>query len=1047
MKDIQTVLASGGTPPKDFTLHDAGHSFRVAERMHEIVKTGIDALSSFDLTLLLLSAYLHDIGMTPEFKKVDAHFKFLLTGEKTLLSGPEIEALQSWLDDQGRRIVPPLPDSIPMLDRLKLAAELTTYYCRHRHNDWSAEWIQKHLSTEKLGTYNGWIHDLTLLCQSHHFDRDKLKEDAFRARFVGEPPAVVNLRYLALVLRVADILEFDPERTPDVILRHRDIAPESQVYWWKDKEISLVMNAGTLTISARPSSATIHKAILDTVDAIDAELALCRAIAEEFPLDAVPGLHSSSRHTYQWTLHAVVHRDIAPRAGAYEYIDGAFRPDTKKLLSLLSGIALYENPLHAVRELVQNSFDAVSERIAHQRLAQPNAASATLEGQLASQHRVSLRVETIGADALLICTDTGIGMTKSIIRDRVLVSGSGPRHDVQVLERRCKEAGFQLGRSGQFGIGLLSYFMVATRVEIDTLRAQEGGDAEPTAWHFETEGIGSFGELKKVLASHPGSVVRLRLRPEIASDLTGWYEKLRSYLVGMLVHCPCELHLSSPLPGCDPLEFKPGWCPGDGAGVAAKELIEAWNRGRVEGPQLEVLSISERERHLTRDREMSEVEQEFKSRIRWFPPEGEQGTLADGTAQYFIRLPYFDLEGGASLAFLRSQRLDETRLSIKPILHGILYTPTGSLSEAWKGMTVKRRERFDSEEGFEASCQVWISWLSEIAGTVMVHRNSWVPYEASQARYREVAEKVDAILARFLEKFLDSEYAWLNERLSGAAGTHARDCRWLRGRGRESATAELSWGSVAFPAVREDVWEFTRIDELVLEAEAVHIVRTAQGLGPRSIVEWTSRSVAPDKVVYYEGDSPRAVPLWLSRPRPPASRPDSRFPKEWLELCGVRFEVYGVHFDGAVVWNGAHALVRMAALPAWEWCRQTFGESIDPIPHRSEVLSDRAKAASWLLQCVAQYQSQLWDGLRDRDPTFLPKLFELVYGRPKPSAGRRLLLLVQSPGDAALRTVTPEEWIETDDPRTLRKHLPVPSSAEWRLERRKPTRRTKRASE
>ena len=33
MPSIQTVLASGGTSPKDFTLHDEGHSFRVAERM------------------------------------------------------------------------------------------------------------------------------------------------------------------------------------------------------------------------------------------------------------------------------------------------------------------------------------------------------------------------------------------------------------------------------------------------------------------------------------------------------------------------------------------------------------------------------------------------------------------------------------------------------------------------------------------------------------------------------------------------------------------------------------------------------------------------------------------------------------------------------------------------------------------------------------------------------------------------------------------------------------------------------------------------------
>ena len=79
MPEIQAVLASGGTSPKDFTLHDAGHSFRVAKRMGEVAGNILTNLTCFELSLLLLSAYLHDIGMTPEFKKVDAHFTYLLT--------------------------------------------------------------------------------------------------------------------------------------------------------------------------------------------------------------------------------------------------------------------------------------------------------------------------------------------------------------------------------------------------------------------------------------------------------------------------------------------------------------------------------------------------------------------------------------------------------------------------------------------------------------------------------------------------------------------------------------------------------------------------------------------------------------------------------------------------------------------------------------------------------------------------------------------------------------------------------------------------------
>src|SRR5579862_956848 len=64
---IEKILSVGGTSPVDFTLHDGGHAFRVANRMVEIIPRDVlSQLSIYELALLLLSAYLHDIGMTPE---------------------------------------------------------------------------------------------------------------------------------------------------------------------------------------------------------------------------------------------------------------------------------------------------------------------------------------------------------------------------------------------------------------------------------------------------------------------------------------------------------------------------------------------------------------------------------------------------------------------------------------------------------------------------------------------------------------------------------------------------------------------------------------------------------------------------------------------------------------------------------------------------------------------------------------------------------------------------------------------------------------------
>jgi hypothetical protein len=186
----------------------------------------------------------------------------------------------------------------------------------------------------KLGTYHNWLNDVVLLCRSHHSGYDELAGSAFNPRYVGAPGAVLHLRYLACALRVADVLDFDPERTPDVILRHREIPPESLIYWWKDKELSIHRDGHRYVVYARPSGARIQKALEVTLDQLDAELSLSRRLADETHFEKCPGLQADLPH--RWNLHPVAHPNIEPGQQAYEYIDGSFRPNTERVLDLLS---------------------------------------------------------------------------------------------------------------------------------------------------------------------------------------------------------------------------------------------------------------------------------------------------------------------------------------------------------------------------------------------------------------------------------------------------------------------------------------------------------------------------------------------------------------------------------------------------------------------------------------------------------------------------------------------------------------------------------------
>jgi hypothetical protein len=421
MPEIEMALAKGGTAPVDFTLHDEDHAFRVAERMGELLPDEVSSkLTDFELTLLLLSAYLHDIGMTPTRDVVRRHHQYILTKTDGLLSGTETKELQRWLDEAQGGLELPVSAGITTVAGLDKAEHLLAYYCRHRHNDWSEAWIRRNLTHAKPLLYPEWADDLVTLCRSHHEGLEALRQSRFDVRYRGSPAQRINFRYLAALLRVADVMEFDPERTPDVIIAHRDIAPDSRIFWHKDR-FSFVIDREhrEFRLDATTPDATVHRATLETVQAVDQELLTCSALESSGAF----ALGSFKDDRCHWPWPAKVNAKITEN-GTFVYIDGAFRPEPQHILKLLGGLELYQDPMIAVRELLQNAFDAVKEQIARERLKRANPADPTWERKLGELHRVRLSLDNDGDGAWLVCDDDGVGMTRAIIERHLLVSGA-----------------------------------------------------------------------------------------------------------------------------------------------------------------------------------------------------------------------------------------------------------------------------------------------------------------------------------------------------------------------------------------------------------------------------------------------------------------------------------------------------------------------------------------------------------------------------------------------------------------------------------------------
>jgi hypothetical protein len=131
-----------------------------------------------------------------------------------------------------------------------------------------------------------------------------------------------------------------------------------------------------------------------------------------------------------------------------------FTFDQEKILDLLTGHTLYNDADVVVRELVQNSLDAV------------RLQALATNSDAAESGRIDLFWDS-GAKVLEVL-DNGTGMTQEIIENHLLKVGSS-RYQDQAFQEKYPD----FAPISRFGIGVLSTFMLADIVEIVTVSPEE----------------------------------------------------------------------------------------------------------------------------------------------------------------------------------------------------------------------------------------------------------------------------------------------------------------------------------------------------------------------------------------------------------------------------------------------------------------------------------------------------------------------------------------------------------------------------------------------
>jgi hypothetical protein len=558
-----------------YTLHNSRHAVNVARIMADLLGAGVKNLEPLEAAMLILSAYFHDIGMV--FKP------------------EELESLT--LEKEWKEFLNKYPEAFVAVEKNHgVTPDIAEWYCRWRH----ADRVMVYLNDEELEKMLKWgqysIRDeLYTLCRSHNDNTKQLAENPKLGIFRGE----ADLKFCAILLRLADILDFDRSRSPDSVyhflgLSRRDTKrhEQSDVEWRKHlcSEGFDFPPAGKrkaryeLPLKAAPEHPAVEYDVRQFLDVIDGELEQCAAL-----------LNSCSEKWRGFVLPARIKRDFIQSKG-YCYGEYRFALEQNQVLDLLMGENLYENPYAFVRELVQNAIDTTRHRcyVEHAR----GKATFKPEPIRISEWRDQEGYQWVRFD------DFGMGMDEEIVRNYLLKVGSSyyntARFKADLLRAQQwmverQEAAPDFTPISRFGIGLLSCFITGDRVEINSLHQDPNGDKSDPV-RLSLNGPHGFytlqmSELKAepMPAAHgkpPAEVDYLGYRRESGTSLAvrldprkekGAFE-LGNLLTQYVLCSPVPIEFNGELVGGDPavLVDKP-WCERQTITLTGEEMASIEN--------------------------------------------------------------------------------------------------------------------------------------------------------------------------------------------------------------------------------------------------------------------------------------------------------------------------------------------------------------------------------------------------------------------------------------------------------------------------------------
>jgi Molecular chaperone, HSP90 family len=506
----------------EYTLHDDVHALRVTEIMWRVMPDRVrTALNPVEIALLILAAYVHDQGMVMdpgELALLPSNSDFKLFRENWEVEHLNVADIRQRVDDATLT-----PDERARAQSIEqeLHGAMLTDFIRVTHGERSARFVKATYESDKRLLVRGTsLAEFVARLSASHVEPPERLTPANGFRFderIGT--YAVNMAYLGSVLRLADIMDFDRERTPDSLYRTIDFRSGVSLREWnKHRSVDgWVIKPDKVQFTLRCEHPEYQRAVYQFMDWIDQELAAARDLTASFPEPFA---------LYAFELPLRVDRSrMEPKDGAYIYRDLEFSLSRDEIVSLLMTEELYGGPRLCVRELLQNALDALR----HRRAVMRRDGVVFADGRVDFWHEL----DEDGFE-ILRCTDNGIGMTEDVIARFLTRAGRSYYRSPEFERERAsfRSVGADFDPCAQFGIGFMSVFMIGDEIEIRTRRDHGRGLGYGEPLVVRISGLGGMVVIRKGDPSQkPGTSVEIRGRTR-ASIINEWDDKVQ--LIQML---------------------------------------------------------------------------------------------------------------------------------------------------------------------------------------------------------------------------------------------------------------------------------------------------------------------------------------------------------------------------------------------------------------------------------------------------------------------------------------------------------------------------------